>query len=63
MWYFIAVFLLLEDKFWDVMIELSPRLIFDNSIRWKLYPKKLVKKACSKFGNLSTMWKHYNLNY
>ena len=58
-----AMFLLCEDKFWEKMTDIFPSLVYDNSIRWKLRPESMIKRAVKEYGSLSKMWDKYNLKY
>lgn len=57
----IAVYLLLEDKIWDKLEDVFPRLILDGSIRWKMRPDRLIRYAVNKYGCLMRMWENYGL--
>ncbi len=57
----IAVYLLLEDKIWDKLEDVFPRLILDGSIRWKMRPDRLIRYSVNKYGCLMRMWENYGL--
>lgn len=57
----IAIYLLVEDKVWDKLEDLFPKLILDGSIRWKMRPDRLINYAVNKYGCLARMWKAYGL--